>query len=179
MKAAVQQSGRRNFVWRCLFMLWPSAKQLLVELSRQLGDDICLPGDNRSLLCRSIIEGANAFYERHKKEKREYIAAEWDLKVYIMFFGTVFLRAAEVGDCRVTAVDGSCWTVDGLPYLDWRREHPGPVEIDWFLENDNYLEAEQLARLSLSACDGRRIWVNNVLLSTLARQLPLPEGNSL
>lgn len=171
MQAAIEQSGRRNFVRQCLFMLWPSTKPLLLSLTRQLGDEIRLPEDDLSLLCRSILTGVDRFRADHRRDKKRCLlgnTADWDLKVFISFLAATYQCAADIGYCRVATVYGCTWTVEQQPYMDWRREHPGQLQVAWEWDSEPVLGAEQLVRLTMQESGAPKNWASKMLLALLA-----------
>lgn len=171
MKQAVRQSGRREFVNACLFRLWPASQALLWEVSRRLGDEIKAPGDKYTLLARSIRAGYAHHYAKHKPLSRHgyYRLDDWERSVYLGFFTGLFVQAAEVCYCRVVSAGGGAWTVLGPPYMDWRRENPGPVIVQWESRHAASLHrtAWRLAWQSLLATGRRRHWIERRLLEVL------------
>jgi len=120
---------------------------MLLELSRRLGDEIRVPGARVSLLADCLAAGVENFYRR----KGRYHPATWDSNVFLHFFQGVFIRAAAVFACRVQAADGGSWEVESLPYLDWRLEHPGAIEMLWGPPSEAGGQAGRLGRLILGA----------------------------
>lgn len=161
------RSRRSSFVKQYLYMLWPASEGLLLELARRLGDEVSLPGAPVSLLAGSLAEGAENFYRR----KGRYSAATWDQNVFLHFFQGVFCRAAAVFGCRVRTPDGGCWEVEHRPYLDWRLENSGGIEVSWQPEEawgapDNG-QAGRLCRLILTECNYPPTWALGELLRSL------------
>jgi hypothetical protein len=170
LDTACKQSGQRNFVWLDLLLLWPSAKPLLVYLSRCLGGEIHLPGDDLSLLARSIATGAEAFAAFRWQTRGKFSPSAWDKNMYVLFFEGFCRCAARIGCCRVSNGDSSSWPQQ-IPYIDWRLQHPGAVQIEWRREekNNNCKLAVQLARRSLLCCGSPRTWANKTLMRNLVR----------
>ena len=172
LESALVQSRRTGFVRQYLCLLWPASEGLLLELARCLGDEVSLPSASVSLLAGSLAEGGNNFYRR----KGRYSAATWDQNVFLHFFQGVFCRAAAVFGCRVLTSDGGCWEVEHRPYLDWRLEHPGGIEVSW--QSQEALEAlpgdqaGRLCRLVLSGCNYSGIWAVGQLLESLESKCP-------
>jgi hypothetical protein len=151
-------------------MLWPGSEGLLLELARRVGDEISLPGEPVSLLAGSLAEGTNNFYRR----KGRYNPATWDQNVFLHYFQGVFSRAAAVFGCRVRASNGGAWEVAERPYLDWRLENPGNIEVSWEdpqsatkgLSGDGD-GAGRLCRLVLSDSNYPCTWAGGRLLDLL------------
>lgn len=167
MEAAVDQSGQRNFVRRYLLLVWPSARAVMVYLSRCLGGEIHLPGDDLSLLARSIATGAEAFAAFRRQERDNFSPSACDKNMYVLFFEGFCRCAAHVGCCRVLNGDGSSWPQQ-IPYIDWRLQHCGAVQIEWRREEKNNGKlAVHLARRSLLSCGSPRTWANKTLIKNL------------
>jgi hypothetical protein len=160
--AALIRSQRGSFVRQYLYLLWPGSAGLLLELARRLGNEIGLPGEPVSLLADSLAAGANNFY----RLKGRYHPATWDQNVFLHFFQGAFGRAGAVYGCRVRTVSGDeSWEVSHRPFLDWRREHPGAIEVDWLPEIVS--EAGNLFNLVLSGCNYPRTWMLEQLAGLL------------
>ncbi|MBW1952085.1 MAG: hypothetical protein JRI66_03250 [Deltaproteobacteria bacterium] len=167
LESAMAKSRRGNFVKRYLYLLFPDSQGLLLELARRIGDEVKLPGEKLSLLAVCLREGAGNFYRR--KANGRYNSSTWDQNVFLYFFQGVFWRASEIFDCRVLTLDGSCWEVTSLPYLDWRLQHPGEIEVCWpetRLEPGNP-GAGKLCRLVLAGRDYRCTWAVRQLINLL------------
>lgn len=166
LASALCRSRRRNFVRHYLFLLWPDSERLLLELARRIGGEVNLPGDRQSLLAACLSAGAGNFYRR---KSRRYHPAAWDQKVFLDFFHGVFRQAAAIYDCRVLTREGAWWEAIYLPYLDWRRRHPGEIEICWQSRDFPVVDraAVRLCRLVLSGCGYRRTWTVKQLLNSL------------
>jgi len=167
LESAMLRSRRSSFVKQYLYMLWPGSEGLLLELARRVGEEISLPGEPVSLLACSLAEGANNFYRR----KGRYNSATWDQNVFLHYFQGVFCRAAAVFGCRVRASNGGCWELTEQPYLDWRLENPGNIEVSWEpnaaakgLDCDG---AGRLCRLVLSDSNYPCTWAGGRLLDLL------------
>ena len=161
------RSRRSSFVKQYLLMLWPGSEGLLLELARRLGNEISLPGEPVSLLAGSLAEGANNFYRR----KGRYNAATWDQNVFQHFFHGAFCRAAAAYACRVRTEAGACWEVRERPFLDWRLENPGGIEVGWEpetatkgLDGD---EARRLCHLVMHDSNYPCTWAGRRLLDLL------------
>ena len=163
LQSAMTRSRRSSFVKQYLLMLWPGAEGLLLELARRLGDEISLPGETVSLLAGSLAEGAHNFY----RCKGRYSASTWDQNIFLHFFQGVFCRAAAVFGCRVQTGSGGCWEVTHRPYLDWRQENPGGIEVSWEPAAAPVAGPEQLCRLVLAECNYPRTWVAGQLMELL------------
>ena len=170
MEAAVEQSGQRTFVRQYLYVLWPSAKALLVQLSRYIGGEIRLPGDEQSLLARSIATGAKAFAAFRRQERDKFSPVEWDKNMYFLFFEGLCRCASSIGCCQVSNSDGSSWALQESPFIDWRLRYPGPVKIEWQQDKNNGKLAVQLACRSLLSCSSPRSWANLTLIKNLVTQ---------
>lgn len=170
MLAAVDRCGGRAFIRKCFFLLWPSGKTLLTELSRRLGSEIRLPRDKFSLLSRCIMAGAENFRENQRLAEKERVLGDprtWDLSVYLWFLAPVFQCAAVVGNCQAAA-NGNTWTIEGPAYLDWRRENPGRVQILWRWGREPLITAVELASQVLDAAGHKAVWAGALLLESLA-----------
>lgn len=153
--SALTSSRRSSFVKHYLLVLWPNSTMILMELARRLGDEIGLPGESTSLLANCLAEGAANFY-RLKKER--YNSSTWDLNLFLQFYHAVFSRATAIFNCRVCTHDGACWDVTKQPYLDWRLENPGPIEVSWQAQVSPGNQAEHLFNLVLSGSQYPRNW---------------------
>lgn len=125
-----------------------------------------MPGQPVSLLADSLAEGAESFYRR----KGRYDPATWDGNVFLHFYQGVFHRAAAVFACRVRTAAGVDWDVAQQPFLDWRQENPGGLEVNWQPEalpgaHGGDLPG-RLCRLVLSGCHYRP-WAVERLLGLL------------
>ncbi|MHB9071999.1 MAG: hypothetical protein ACYC6G_00585 [Desulfobaccales bacterium] len=163
LESALVRSRRSSFVKQYLYLLWPASEGLLLELARRLGDETSLPGTPVSLLAGSLAEGAENFYRR----KGRYSAATWDQNVFLHFFQGMFCRAAAVFGCQVRTPDGGCWEVEHSPYLDWRLENPGGIEVCWQPEASPGDRAGELCRLVLAGCNYPGTWAVGQLLQLL------------
>lgn len=169
MKQAMRQSGRQEFVTSCLFRLWPHSRDLLLEVSRRLGDEIRRPGDRLSLLGRSIRTGYDHFSSRHRSKRERYRLDDWDGSVFFEFFYGLYWQASEVSCCRVVSADGAIWTVQGPPYIAWRRRHGGEILINWHDGGDLNRTALRLAWQTMLAYRKQRLWIERRLLEALGR----------
>ena len=171
LDTACKQSGQRSFLRLDLLLLWPSARPLLVYLSRCLGGEIHLPGDDLSLLARSIASGAEAFAAYRRRQRDKFSPSGWDKNMYVLFFEGFSRCAARIGCCRVSYGDGIPWPQpQQIPYIDWRLQHPGAVQIEWRREEKNNCKlAVQSARRSLLFCGSPRTWANKTLMRNLVR----------
>jgi hypothetical protein len=166
LQSALARSRRGNFVRQYVYLLWPGSKILLLELARRLGDEISLPGEPVSLLAGSLAAGAENFYRR----KGYYDSATWDGHVFVHFYQGVFCRAAAVFGCRVRTAAGGCWEVAQQPFLDWRLENPGEIEVGWqaeVLPTPADGRPGRLCRLVLSGCGDYHHWAVERLLGRL------------
>jgi hypothetical protein len=155
----MEQSRRGNFVKQYLWMLWPGSKVLLLELARRLGDEITLPGESVSLLADSLAAGANNFY----RCKGRYNPATWCHNLFQHYYQGVFSRAALVYGCRAQTANGGYWEVEQVPYLDWRLENPGALEVSWDPEALSAGGPARLCRLLVDA-GHYRTWAVEQLL---------------
>ena len=163
LESALVRSRRSSFVKQYLYLLWPASEVLLLELARRLGDEISLPGAPVPLLTGSLAEGAENFYRR----KGRYSAATWDQNVFLHFFQGMFCRAAAVFGCQVRTSGGECWEVEQRPYLDWRLEYPGGIEVSWQREAPPGDRAGELCRLILAGSNYPGTWAVGQLLQSL------------
>jgi hypothetical protein len=153
-----------------LYVLWPSAKSLLVQLSRNIGGEIFLPGDEKSLLARSIAAGAKSFADFRPQQRDKFSPMEWDKNMYFLFFEGFCRSASSIGCCRVSSADGSSWALQESPLIDWRLRDPGPMKIEWQREKYNGKLAVQLACRSLLPFSNPHCWASLNLIKNLVRQ---------
>ena len=163
LESALNRSRRSSFVKQYLYILWPESRGLLLELSRRLGDEVRLPGARVSLLADCLAEGAENFY----RCKGRYHSTTWDSNVFLHFFQGVFFQAAAVFDCQVRTAPGGCWEAAHMPYLDWRLENPGAIEVSWPPAADSDGQAGRLCRLILSGRPYPCAWIVEQLLGLL------------
>lgn len=162
MQAALNRSQRGSFVKQKLYLLWPDSRAILEELAGRLGNEVALPGEPLPLLTASLSEGVEDFY----RLKGRYDSSTWDLSVFLLFFRGVFTRASEVFGCRVSA-GGACWEVENVPFLPWRQENPGGLEVSRLPEEPPDDRALRLCRLVLGGSGYPRTWAVEQLLGLL------------
>lgn len=160
LESALTRSRRSSFVKHYLLVLWPYSERILLEMARRLGDEIALPGDPCSLLANCMTEGAENFY----RKKGRYNSSTWDKDIFLHFYQAAFARAAAIFDCEVRPQNGNCWDVTRQPYLDWRLENPGPIEVTWKPPASPAADAGHLFDLVFSACQYPRNWMVEQLL---------------
>lgn len=161
--SALAQSRRSSFVKQYLYLLWPDANGLLLELARRLGDEIITPGEQVSLFAVCLRKGAENFHRR----KGRYNPTTWNQNVFLLFFQGVFSYATKAYDCRVRTASGASWEITQLPYLDWRSRNPGTIEVCWLPESASKDRAGELCRMVLSGCNYRHTWTVRQLLGAL------------
>jgi len=89
--------------------------------------------------------------------------------VFLHFFQGVFSRAAAVFAIRVQTTAGADWKVAEQPFLDWRQENPGDLQVAWRREALSAPDDDhpgRLCRMVLAGCDYRP-WMVQRLLSLL------------
>ena len=70
---------------------------------------------------------------------------------------------------RARFAEGSVWTVQGPPYIAWRRRHGGEILINWHDGGDLNRTALRLAWQTMLAYRKQRLWIERRLLEALGR----------
>lgn len=158
LRTALHPLQHRAFVRRCLLVLWPDSERLLLELARWLGDEVLVPGTTVPLLRASLWAGIYHW----RTLRNGYDPRTWVTNIYLHFWQGAMEMGVMVMGFRGHA-SGGVWNPARQPFLDWRTEHPGGIEWEYYPVARPATEAERLYRLMLGR-DGPKTWVTKEVI---------------